>query len=133
MKENSPVKHDIIELLKRIWRAFIYLFVFDDFKIIKSDKQLLRYSVLYKFIYWFCICFFVLTNFPLLKSLINYSLKCSNCSDMSFKAYMNGLEVYIKLFSITAFWPILIGCVAYFRIQHIRSIKFYRKKLNMDS
>jgi hypothetical protein len=133
MKEKNSIKNDIIEALERIWRAFIYLFVFDDFKIIKSDKQLLKFSILYKFVYWFCICFLIFTCFPLLKSLVTYSLKCSTCSQMSFKAYMKVLEMYMKLFAITAFSPVLVGSVAYFRIQHIRSIKFYRKRLNMNS
>jgi uncharacterized membrane protein (GlpM family) len=118
--------------IAKIWSIISYWFIVDDIKIMKSDKKLLRFSIIYKIIYWVCICIMLYTCVPLFRSLLIYSLK-SSASNMTSEAYMGIVDGYMKLLMRTSFFPILIGTMAYFRMRHIQSIKFYRKRLNLNS
>ena len=133
MKENNLKRKAIKKYFGRMWSAFLYLFIVDEFKIIKSDKKLLKFSILYNIIYWICICILLFTCFPIFQAFLAYCLKCSTCNHWTLESHIRVLESYMKLFMITSFLPVLIGSMAYFRIRHIRSIKFYRRKLNINS
>ena len=133
MKENNSKRKILNIHMKRIWDAFLYLFITDDFKIMKSDKQLLKFSILYKIVYWICIFLLILTCIPFFGTLLAYTLKSSKCSNMTIEAHIYAIESFVKLFMLTTCFPFLIGTIAYFRIRHIQSIKFYRKKLNINS